>query len=816
LLAVRQAEPAGAKLLYALPLLVLPLWLFRDHLLGRMTYLGNPDRLNSNLKVLLFQVESIARGGLSAWNPYEMLGYDSFALPYTFPSPLTYLCAAFGVENVFITAGYVSIGLLVCAGVAAHAFLYQVTSHRLGALIGAGCYQLAEITVLKVSQNDMTAAVPVLIPLFMLVIARLPARPSATGLLCLSVLSFILFQFTFLQEAAYAALLFTAYALYRSRALRSWNPAITWFGAAAIGTLAALPRIAGIGLAMSQYVRRSPGTDLSRFEVVYRFQNVKPREIFRWLDTTIFGRFPSEAYSHINLTEGFLLFAGTAAALISIVALVRFNGQWLGMWRRSAGEARFFAWVLLVCVLVVVWKPLLHLVYVLFLRIDFTHARIMVAALLPWTVVIALAVERLDHCGPRTDRTMPRVAYAIAAFAAALALAWAIGWASEHAHGFIAPDAPEGAPVRKAALASIALTIALIVPLLYLAMRRGEMTRAQRSARALLVALVLAQALLAAEFQVNGSHVRAAPVPFFHGDMYSAPRASFRPPTEAQVRPLHDLLRTAAYRSVLLCDPRIAGGFCAAHIANFWRLRLADGYYGLGVPARLSMLPWTSGTGLRSISFDDAQPLPWPVLSLLNVKYAVRVDQSLYENVNPRIAGGEAAPLPGVSTVIENPLPVVPRFFFARALTGVAGAAPAVAAMTLDQGVPDLEHRSFVEGDLPAQALGGGTIALVEDKGDRLILDVSPSEQPRFLVLNELFFSRWFAYVDGVETPVYPTNAFMRGVALPPEAKRVVLEYRPVSSFSWMAAATAFAAGLLVVWLVLMPRGRPTSDALRG
>src|SRR6266545_402780 len=72
--------------LAAIPLALLSVVLFRSQLFGDGLYIGNPDRLNSNLKILKFHLDSLANGHLDAWNQFEMLGYDTFALPYTFPS----------------------------------------------------------------------------------------------------------------------------------------------------------------------------------------------------------------------------------------------------------------------------------------------------------------------------------------------------------------------------------------------------------------------------------------------------------------------------------------------------------------------------------------------------------------------------------------------------------------------------------------------------------------------------------------------------------------------------------------------------------
>src|SRR5947207_2359490 len=98
-------------------LVLLPAWLFRLHLFGVTLFLGNPDRLNNNLKVQKYFVDSLAAGsGVQAWNDHELLGYNTFGLPYTFPNPLTYVMALFGPENLYVTAGYLSALLLALAG----------------------------------------------------------------------------------------------------------------------------------------------------------------------------------------------------------------------------------------------------------------------------------------------------------------------------------------------------------------------------------------------------------------------------------------------------------------------------------------------------------------------------------------------------------------------------------------------------------------------------------------------------------------------------------------------------------------------------
>jgi hypothetical protein len=62
-------------------MLAIPLLLLRVPVLGNGTWIGNPDRLNNQLKLLLFYVRGIASENLAAWNEHEMLGFDSFVMP---------------------------------------------------------------------------------------------------------------------------------------------------------------------------------------------------------------------------------------------------------------------------------------------------------------------------------------------------------------------------------------------------------------------------------------------------------------------------------------------------------------------------------------------------------------------------------------------------------------------------------------------------------------------------------------------------------------------------------------------------------------
>src|SRR6266540_4488316 len=305
-------------------LVLLSLILFRSQIFGDGLYIGNPDRLNSNLKVLKFHLDSLANGHLDAWDPYEMLGYDTFALPYTFPSIFTLLAYLAGPENLYVATGYELPMLLAMAGIAAYAFVRVAVSSPFPALIGAILYQFSALTIQKVSQNDLSFAVFIFIPVLMLVIRQTNAQNILRSFLFLAALVFLLLHFTFLQKASYAMILVGTYCLYRTIVERNWRISAVFATACLVAIIGAFPRLYGIALAMREYSRTTVGMDFDQFSDIYSFQAVFPVQILRWFDGGIFGRYPSEAtialQGYINLTEGFLLYTSSFIPFLLLVS----------------------------------------------------------------------------------------------------------------------------------------------------------------------------------------------------------------------------------------------------------------------------------------------------------------------------------------------------------------------------------------------------------------------------------------------------------------------------------------------------------------
>jgi hypothetical protein len=116
----------------------------------------------------------------------------------------------------------------------------------------------------------------------------------------------------------------------------------------------------------------------------------------------------------------------------------------------------------------------------------------------------------------------------------------------------------------------------------------------------------------------------------------------------------------------------------------------------------------------------------------------------------------------------------------------------------------DLREVSIVEGDVEVDALDSSGPIQACYQGDRITLEVTPSPQARFVVLNELYHPRWQACADGREITVYPTNVFMRGVLLPPNTRRLEMRFVPFvhTALGRFLLAGGIVQALLIGWFM--------------
>jgi hypothetical protein len=517
----------------------------------------------------------------------------------------------------------------------------------------------------------------------------------------------------------------------------------------------------------------------------------------RWVDDGLFGRYPAESRregNRLNLNEGMLLYTSTFTVFVLMMGLLRFRSRWL-LLREDASYLFYF---LLFGVAVVVFPPATYLVYRLFLRWDFVHARILVACILPLATLVALTVR--DFLGERPEG-LPRqrtVLIGVAALVTAAGMVFAgsylrragARWWLEGGELF------GGNHLLLGPLLRVGLALLVVVALCLLHVRAKQRPQLRWAVGSLLGLLLLLDAAASADFRLNGEQNRPQYSPYRGDNPLLADPGTFRLPSAAARAAFAQRLETEDYRSIVLGSPTESVPFSACHLSQFWRLRLIDGYMS-GVPRTLAALPWTGQCQPRSITFPTARHIPWQVLSLLNVKYAVTVNRALYTNQAPTDSGTSRETRPEDVEIVENPEPVVPRYFFAANTESVATLEEAVHKLFADpDSCPDVRRTSNVEGLEQPQAFSAEGKIAVTGAGDHVEITVEPSEQPRFLVLNERYHPRWRAHAGSTELRIYRTNATMRGLVVPPGVSRVTLEFVP---FVLSRQALPFYGGALVL-----------------
>lgn len=105
--------------------------------------------------------------------------------------------------------------------------------------------------------------------------------------------------------------------------------------------------------------------------------------------------------------------------------------------------------------------------------------------------------------------------------------------------------------------------------------------------------------------------------------------------------------------------------------------------------------------------------------------------------------------------------------------------------------------KGLEEGYLPE---GNDTVIITEYSSNKFIVNTD-SKEACFLVLGEVFYPGWKAYVDKKETKIYKANYLMRAIYLEKGRQEVILSYEPVS-FKIGAGMTLLTIGCIVGFYV--------------
>lgn len=771
--------------------------IFLPHLAGWGQFVGDSDRVSHSLTAFAAFLDGFKHGKIHLWNETVFGGYSLVALPYYYPNPIIAIAAWLGVEDVYRFAGWESFVLHLLSGIATYAFLRGSGRSFVGACTGAVLYQTCALTIEKVSQNDLSFIAIILIPVLLSLIRRSANARTPLVYAGLFTTTTILLTFTFLQKATYAGLIAGLFTIWLAVERRSWK--LVFFNISAVipAILISLPRLITVGEEFAEGNRRHSGPmDITS---VYDATGFSRIEILRWLDDRLFGaNFFDLNHLHNGLDyhEGFLIYMSAFAPFVLAYLMVR-NIPW----RQKNSEAIFFVCFIALSFVVVFTATGYWILWNVFFQIEFIHFRILVVTMLPCCALVALAIDDLqDRFAATTERQAHYIPLLviIGAFSAILTI---------EAVAYLIDNSPS--LLRYAALWSlqggsvfrVLASVVLLCGLCWAAQRNILC----RNIYLALAALMIFQGAAYAVLSVWGPKHWPTPPTYQTPTQIMARPGDYRLPSSRAMNDVRERLAASEYRTAFVCPNDKLAIPCQTQLANFWRLRSVDGYLG-SLPMRLAIMPFGRALSYRVIGFSSLDQINWSLMGLLNVRYALIYRPELFTNAVREVGGHAREVLAKDLTIVENPKPVTPRVFFVRTAISATDMNAAAQELFPNNQVTDVGYaatqRSVVEGLRSDRMFSNeGTLAAQFD-WDQVTIELSPSKQERFLVLNELYNRMWKARDEtGSELHVYPTNVMMRGVIVPPDISRVIFSYEP-----FMAKPAAFAfylSGLLCLILGL-------------
>lgn len=167
------------------------------------------------------------------------------------------------------------------------------------------------------------------------------------------------------------------------------------------------------------------------------------------------------------------------------------------------------------------------------------------------------------------------------------------------------------------------------------------------------------------------------------------------------------------------------------------------------------------------------------LLNLLNVKYMI-APQPLFQGVEPVYeAQIDMQGIGAVPTIVYKNDNVLPRAFF----TGSAEVVTDKMAILqhLRKGDFDPKQKAFIEQPLPTaiQPPTEGATARVTDFRNEYIGIEATATGNNLLVISEIYYSNWHAYLDGQEQeiPIHKTNFAFRSVVIPAGKHKLELKF---------------------------------------
>jgi hypothetical protein len=182
---------------------------------------------------------------------------------------------------------------------------------------------------------------------------------------------------------------------------------------------------------------------------------------------------------------------------------------------------------------------------------------------------------------------------------------------------------------------------------------------------------------------------------------------------------------------------------------------------------------------------------------LLGVKYILTPDSTNLNSL-PVVYQGEV-------NIYKMPF-FVPRVFVAHHVEYASS--PEQATDRINALGPEIAHRVILEKEIPERYMHTGTYrdidssaSIIEYKANQVVIEAQ-SQKPGILVLTDVFYPGWRAYVDGKPTEVFRVDGLVRGVLLEKGSHTVTFRYLPDTFVAGLiVAAIAFAGSLILLFL---------------
>ena len=248
-----------------------------------------------------------------------------------------------------------------------------------------------------------------------------------------------------------------------------------------------------------------------------------------------------------------------------------------------------------------------------------------------------------------------------------------------------------------------------------------------------------------------------------------------------------------------------------ASYGETWLPRRVERIWGgdVLVPAEYSHLLWRMGRQPRTAFHRQRY------MDLLNVRYFISGPggkPEILRGQNLDKLGVETRPHPLPRALVVTGWSTVTDRKEAEKLLLSPGQDPyrTVVLGKTAEGVPEAMSAGPVDPAKPITSLAEAGVAEVRYGWNRVDM-VAQAKVPSMLLLNDIFYPGWRAYVDGQPATILPANLFFRAVPLGPGEHRVAFVYRPTHLTAGLWGMVVSAAVLLAL-AMLLRRGRQGSS----